>query len=549
MGYCLLQRKRVSFADPPVSKEMGYEIPTAESPQKVIKCSVARCLTPKKDSPIKFKQTKIKLVPFDTEKSIPEDNTQNENDTEVVVETEKKNESLTKISDAYAETTDIDEQIPSDSLENSNTENIETNSCTRIDIIDELELAQEIEITTDSVIPEDQQFLSSEDPADASPMDVETEVSETQQDIFDGMDTKSNVTVIQTTNDNIIQNNSVDSIKLNVTDDSVIAALPSKNDNPTSMEDTVDIENVTGLNSVNTDEIFYEKPIRSSSHVTENVAEQDTLPVTDSIFASLSTQNTQNQEVPNNAELDPEFLDSTQPIYPTLSSCVEPINSIVEQLTYPLWKHSLSMYFANRNMHTIGDLAQLSEREINRMPVKGKPKTEFVKKLLEHFESTYMLQTELSDKKSNEMEQLPVKTTDETPIPTISETGSVTVDNESLACSTPLIQPTGNTSDNLRRKNSPVEDEDKTESVTSDMDISLEPTIPVNPDLSTSDISKKDEQTSMKIPIATPISKPGTSTNNAESVPISSSSLESMYVKSFFFFLQISFYFILFLIL
>lgn len=518
---------------------MGYEISTAESPQKVIKCSMTRCPTPKKDSPIKLKQTKLKLVPFDSEKLTTEYNTQNENGTETVVETEKKNESLTKISETYAEAMDIDGQIPSDSLENSNTENIETNSCTSIDIIDELELAQEIEITTDSVVPQDQQ--SSEDFANASPIDVGTEDSETQQDIFDGMDTKSNVTVIQTTNDDIIQNNSVDSIKLNVTDDSVIAALPGKNDNPTSMEDTVDIENVTGLNSVNTDEIFYEKPIRSSSHVTENVAEQDTLPVTDSIFASLSTQNTQNQEAPNNAGLDPEFLDSTQPIYPTLSLCVEPINSIIEHLTYPLWKQNLSMYFANRNMHTIGDFAQLSEREVNRMPVRGKPKTEFVKKVLKHFESTYMLQTESSDKKSNEMEQLPVKTTDETPtvpIPTISETGqSATIDDESLACSTPLIQSTGNTSDNLPGENSPVEEADKTESVTSDMDISLEPTIPVNPDLPTSDLSKKDEQTSMKIPVAIPISKPGTSADNAEPVLIPSLSSESMYVKSFYVFI------------
>ncbi|XP_071567405.1 uncharacterized protein [Temnothorax nylanderi] len=524
------KRKRVSFADPPVSKEMSYEISTVESPQKVIKYSGARSLTPRKDSP-RFKQTKLKLVPFDTEKLITEDSTQNESGTEVATEIEKKNESLTKISEAYAE--DIDEQIPSDSLENSNNENIETNSCTRMDVIDELELAQEIEITTESVVSENQQILSCEDSNDhSSPMDVETEdVSETQQDIFDGMDAKSSVTVIQTRqNDNTIQNNSIDSIKLNVTDDSVIAALPTKDDN-SSMEDTVDIQNVTGLNSINADEIFCERPIRSSTHTTENIAEQDTLPVTDSVFASLpTTQDTQNQEARNNAELDPAFLDSTEPIYPTLSSCVEPINSIVEQLTYPLWKHSLSMYFANRNMRTIGDLAQLSEREIDRMPVKGKPKTEFVKKVLESFEGTRMPQTELSDKKSNEVEQLPTNVTiANIRRRTISdiETESARIDSESLTCSTPVIRFTGNTSD-LPRRNSPIEDSDKTQSITSDMDISLEPTISGNPDLSVSDTIKRDGQTSAKIPIAAEMSKPGTSTENAEPVPIPSSSSESI---------------------
>jgi len=527
---------------------MGYEISTAESPQKTIKYSMTRAPTPRKDSPIKFKQTKLKLVPFDTEKIIIEDNNiQIENNTEVV-EVEKENELPTKISETYTDTMDIDEQIPDDSIESSNI--IKTNSCARIDIIDELGLAQEIEITTDSLVPEDQQSLSSEDSDDASPIDVGTEDSGTQQDIFDGMDAKTNVTVIQRGNDNIqtvIQNNSIDSVKLNVTDDSVIAALPTKDDNLINMEDTVDIQNITGLNStVNTDEIFCEKPIRSSTHAIENVAEQDTLSVTDSIFASLSsTQSIQNQEISNNAELDPEFLDSMQSIYPTLSSCMEPIDNIIERLTYPLWKHSLSMYFANRNMRTIGDFAQLSEREINRIPVRGKPKTEFVKKVLEHFESTCVLQTESSNKKSNEMEQLPTKTTDDeeptVPIAVVSkvETESATINNESLIYNTPLIRVAENTSDNLSREDSPVENLDKTESVTSDMDISLEPMIPDNTDLSILDMSKKDVQKNAKIPIVAQILKPETSTinNNAEpeSIPLSS---ENRYVIFYIFILK-----------
>lgn len=533
----------MSFADPPVSKEMGYEISTVEPPQKVIKYPMTRNPMPKKDSPIKFKQTKLKLVPFDTEKIIIEDVNQNENDTEVVAEAERKNESLTKISEAYSKGLDIDEQIPDNSVESSNI--IDTNSCTRIEVIDELGLAQEIEITTDSLVPEDclhqqsivnsQQFLLPEHCDNTLPIDIGTEDSETQKDMFDGMDTKTDVTVTQTSNDDM--NNSVESVKLNMTDDSVIAALPTK-DNSTNktLEDTVDVQNVTGLNStVNTDEIFCEKLIRSSTQTTENVAEQDTLPVTDSIFESLaSTQDTQNQEASINAELDPEFLNTTQSIYPTLSSCVEPIDSIVERLTYPLWKHSLNMYFANRNLHTIGDFAQLSEREINRMPVKGKSKTEFVKKVLEHFESTRMPQTEPSDKKANEVRQSPAKVTDEmptvAPIAAVSdvETGSAIIENESVTCSTPLVQLIGDTSDNLSITNSPTEDSDKTVSVTSEMDISLEPTISDNLDLSTSDTSKKNEQTNTKMSIVDQISKPGTSTDNAEPMLIPSSSSESM---------------------
>ncbi|KAG5333581.1 RIF1 protein, partial [Acromyrmex heyeri] len=513
------KRKRVSFADPPVSKEMGYEITTA---QKTIKYSTTRSLTPKKDSPIKFKQTKLKLISFDDVEKVNEDNIQDENSIETV---EKKNETLTKISEAYEEAMNIDEQIPEDSLESNNI--IETSSCARIDVVHELELAQEIETITNPIISKDQRSLSSKNSDDASLIDVGTEDTETQQDIFDGMNAKTN------TSNNInmvIQNNSVDSIKLNVTDDSVIDALPNKDDNLINMEDTVDVQNITELNStVNADEIFCEKLIRSSTQAIENLAEQDTLSVTDSIFESLSsTQGAQNQEITNNAELNPEFFDSTHSIYPTLSSCIEPINTIIERLTYPLWKNHLTTYFANRDMHTIGDFARLSEREVDRMPVKGKPKTEFVKKVLEQFESTYK-QTEPSNNESNEVEQLPIKAMDEesTVITAISdvETGSATNNNESLTCSTPLIRPAENVSDNLSRENS-TEDSDKTQSITSDIDISLEPVVPDNPDLPNLDTLKKDEQTSAKIPISAENSKPETSADNVESVPIPSSSSE-----------------------
>ncbi|KAL6261612.1 hypothetical protein P5V15_006699 [Pogonomyrmex californicus] len=532
------KRKRVSFADPPVSKEMGYEISTVESPQKTNKYSIARNLTPK-SSPLRFKQTKLKLVPLDTEKFTieynTECNTENESGTEVVMETENKNESLTKISETNQGDMDIDEQLPADFTESSNV--IDMNSSMKIDIIDELELAQEIEIITESTVPEDQQSLSSEDSSSTSPINDGTEDSATQQDIFDGTDMKTNVALVEINNDvNMdIQNNSVDSIKLNVTDDSVIAALPTKDEDPIDMEDTIDVQNITGLNStVNTDEVFAGKLVRTSTQATENVTEQDTLPVTDSIFASISsTQDTQKQEAPNDAELDPEFLDSTQPIYPTLSSCMEPIDAIIEQLTYPLWKHNLNRYFANRSMRTIGDLAQLTEREINRMPVKGDSKTKFVKKVLKHFESTCIPQTEPSDKMSNaEMAQLPTKTTTEPPtVPNAAvsdiETEPATINNESLSCSTPITESVENISDDSLRKDLPIEDPDKTISVTSDINTSSE-----HSDLLSLDTFMKDEQTNIKVPITVQISEPEAFTDNVEPAPIPSSPSENIATTS-----------------
>ncbi|KAL6423859.1 hypothetical protein ACFW04_010356 [Cataglyphis niger] len=529
----LNKRKRVSFADPPVSKEMGYEISKAEFPQKTNKYSTARSPIPRKDSPLKFKQTKLKFVSIDAEKVITENDSQNESDTEIVLGAEKKNESLIRISETYSETMDIDKPVSGDFPEN---DNIEANIRARIKLDEEFGIAQEIEISADSnapSIPENQQALSSKDSeqnsVDNASMGCGIEDSETQQDIFDGTDTTNNVASIKN-NDDInmsIQNNLIDSIKLNVINDSVIAALSTKDDNTTSMEDTVDIQNITESNStVNTDEIFCGKLIRTSTEATENVMEQDTLPVTDSIFASLplTQDSTQSQEAQNNMEPDPELLDSTLPIYPTLSSCMEPIDTIIERLTYPLWKKNLRTYLANRSLYTIGDFAQLSEREINRIPVKGKPKTKFVKKVLEHFESTCMPQAESSNIESDVKVQSPIIPMDEIPIVSttalsVVEAESAIDDNKSLNCSTSFNRSTGDVSGNLSREMSPTECLDKTESITSDMDISSEHIYSKKSNLSI----LENEQTNVKESI-TVESLSKTSIDNVNSVPIASSS-------------------------
>lgn len=552
----------MSFADPPVSKEMGYEISNTEFPQKTNKYSTTRSPVPRKDSPLKFKQTKLKFVPIDAEKVITETDSQNESDTETVLEKfcrgfpEKKNESLIRISEAYSEVMDIDKSVSGDFPEN---DNVEGNIPARIKIDEELGIAQEIEIIADSFAPDSENQQASSPENSQNLVDIASmncvgtaEDSETQQDIFDGTDTTNNVTPIKINKDDIntsVQNNSADSIKLNVINDSVIAALSTKDDNTTSMEDTVDVQNITELNStVNTDEIFCGKLIRTSTEATENVTEQDTLPVTDSIFASLplTQEPTQSQEeARNNMEPDPEFLDSTLPIYPTLSSCTKPIDTIIERLTYPLWKQNLCKYLANRSLRTIGDFAQLSEREINRIPVKGKPKTEFVKKVLEHFESTCMLQTESSDTELNvKMVQSPIVAMDETPIAPITvpplsdvKAESAIVDDESLSRCASLNRSTGDEPDNLPREKSPTECLDKTESITSDMDISSEFIYSKNPDLSVLDIYTENEQTSAKEPIAVE-SSPKISTDNVESVPIASSSSGSVMYVIFYVLIQ-----------
>lgn len=378
----------MSFADPPVSKEMGYEISTADSP-KMTKCSMTRGTITRKDSSLKLKQTKLKLVSSDAEKVTSD--AQSKIDTEDA-EVERKSESLEKSSELEA--MDVDEP--------ANAPETDYKANSHVTIIEDIQIMEEIVIVAIPNDPLSTTFKDSQN-SNVAPTDhIGTQDSETQQDIFD------------TSRDNIntsIQNSSVDSIKLNITDDSVIAALPTKDNNSANMEDTVDVQNMTDMNStVNTDEVFCGKLMRTSTHAIENVAEQDTLPATDSMFSSLISQDTQSQK--NNVEVEPEYLDSTLSIYPTLLSCVEPIDSIIGQLTYPTWEENLCAYFESRNICTIGELARLSEREVNRLPVKGKSKIEHVKSVLQRFENMSMQQanrpSESASNVTKVQRQLPV---------------------------------------------------------------------------------------------------------------------------------------------
>ncbi|XP_008545968.1 uncharacterized protein LOC103570131 [Microplitis demolitor] len=55
------KRKRVSFADPPVSKEMGYEV-LSGSPAKMNKLLISRSFPGRKDTPFKLKQSRLRTI-------------------------------------------------------------------------------------------------------------------------------------------------------------------------------------------------------------------------------------------------------------------------------------------------------------------------------------------------------------------------------------------------------------------------------------------------------------------------------------------------------
>lgn len=382
---------------------MGYEITSTDSPHKINKFT-SRGLLARKDSSLRLKQIKQKLTSVDSDKLEKSEEIDMTSVSEVDLQCERENELLTKIAEEleYSEnvTIDSDVQTSCDSAENEsiNTVPIVVNKDNNIKINNlnvEFEITQHIESTSMNKIDQNKEDKILE--RSKNSINLENNDSATQTDIF-GVDAKETSTetsinidtsAIQNTS---IKNNTLDLLKFNIGNDSIIEHSSEKYINSENLEDTADASNLTELNSsANLDEIFCGKLIRTSTQSTENLHEQDTLPVTDSVFGSLPLS--QDSQCTNefNVEIShPELLDSIQPIYPTLISCKEPITSIIEHLTNPLWVQHLSTYFINRNIQSIGDLAQLSEREINRIPVKGNSKIEFVKSVLKCFEKKYV---------------------------------------------------------------------------------------------------------------------------------------------------------------
>lgn len=392
---------------------MGYEITNNDSPHKANKC-VPRGLLGRKESPLRLKHVKQKLMHTDSDKTEKEE-TDMADASEVDLQCERENELLTKIAEEleYSEhtTIDTDAQPACNSVENEpiSITPARVSNCNKVKIDN---LSVEFEITQNSTFSKhtESQSINTEeqnkkdDVLETSKSSIvsientEFDDSETQEDIFNGTDTKhdDDLEVTETNKDintRDVQNLSIQNHSLGFpTNDSIRDHSFEKYMNSENLEDTVDAENLTSINTTaNSDEIFCGRFIRTSTQAVENTEGEDTLPVTDSVFGSLPlSQESQNISQFNVEIPDPESLDSTQPIYPTLTSRVEPIKLIIDQLTNPLWVQHLSTYFENRNLETVGDLARLSEREINRIPVKGNSKVEFVKNVLKWFEKTYV---------------------------------------------------------------------------------------------------------------------------------------------------------------
>ncbi|RUS77944.1 hypothetical protein EGW08_014290 [Elysia chlorotica] len=77
-------------------------------------------------------------------------------------------------------------------------------------------------------------------------------------------------------------------------------------------------------------------------------------------------------------------LDSKNPIFPDLIDCSKPVDDILPQLTSSLWYRGLHHMMKGRSLNTIGDLAALTEVQINQLPIRH-PKIDTVRITLKNY--------------------------------------------------------------------------------------------------------------------------------------------------------------------
>ncbi|CAG5125981.1 unnamed protein product, partial [Candidula unifasciata] len=80
-------------------------------------------------------------------------------------------------------------------------------------------------------------------------------------------------------------------------------------------------------------------------------------------------------------------LNNSEPIFPDLVNCTNPLDDVLPQLTSSLWYRGLCQLMKGRNVNTIGDLSSLTEVQIDQLPIRH-PKVESVRSTL----TAYMMQ-------------------------------------------------------------------------------------------------------------------------------------------------------------
>ncbi|CAH1260676.1 unnamed protein product [Diabrotica balteata] len=99
---------------------------------------------------------------------------------------------------------------------------------------------------------------------------------------------------------------------------------------------------------------------------------------------STETESDNADTEPSLSVVNPMVLHKNKPIFPKLIDCKDDVLIIVKRITSPMFVPALMNKLKARNVETIGDLAKLSESEVNRIPFKV-PVVANVMKALENY--------------------------------------------------------------------------------------------------------------------------------------------------------------------
>ncbi|XP_052095657.1 telomere-associated protein RIF1-like isoform X2 [Mytilus californianus] len=78
-------------------------------------------------------------------------------------------------------------------------------------------------------------------------------------------------------------------------------------------------------------------------------------------------------------------LNTSDAVFPELKSCAVSVDKVLPQLTSSMWARGLGQLVKARNIHTIGDLSSLTEKQVDELPIRS-PKVSVVRKVLRKYE-------------------------------------------------------------------------------------------------------------------------------------------------------------------
>ncbi|KAK7109715.1 telomere-associated protein RIF1-like isoform X2 [Littorina saxatilis] len=137
---------------------------------------------------------------------------------------------------------------------------------------------------------------------------------------------------------------------------------------------------------------------QAAQDVSNQPSQSSTGQASQSKSSQATTQGTPSQTSQNSYHSTQESqLDATSAVFPDLVNCDKPVDLILPQLTSSLWHRGLCQLMKARGVNTVGDLARLTEVEVQSMPVRA-PKVDNVRTVLTSFHAQhYAKKTALSD--------------------------------------------------------------------------------------------------------------------------------------------------------